>query len=216
MNVIALIAVLEAKGMSAADIIDVVKAVADGGGSRSSGALRTAKWRAKKAGDVTCDVTCDKSSPERPSTFLSEPLEFNQNLSSPPIVPPPRKPRSSAGDGEKSLLDSGVKAETLEAWKGVRKAKRAGPISVIAAAGLLREAIKARISADDAVRIAVERGWQTFKADWAQGNARAGPALGEPRRGAAGLVDALRELENEERSDDQRKPDGALFLLPGC
>lgn len=62
----------------------------------------------------------------------------------------------------------------LAAWKQVRKAKRAGPITEIAWKAIERESVKAGISTEDAVRICVERGWQSFNADWIAGKVSAG------------------------------------------
>jgi len=47
----------------------------------------------------------------------------------------------------------------------VRKAKKA-PLTEGALAGIRREAGKANISFEDALRISVERNWQTFRSDW--------------------------------------------------
>lgn len=58
----------------------------------------------------------------------------------------------------------------LTAWNQVRKAKRAGPITEIVWKGIERESALAGISPSDAVRICVERGWQSFKAEWVVGS----------------------------------------------
>ncbi len=47
----------------------------------------------------------------------------------------------------------------------VRKAKKA-PLTEGALAGIRREAARAKISFEDALRISVERNWQAFNADW--------------------------------------------------
>lgn len=47
----------------------------------------------------------------------------------------------------------------------VRKAKKA-PVTESALAGIRREAARANISFEDALRISIERNWQAFKADW--------------------------------------------------
>ena len=69
-------------------------------------------------------------------------------------------------DKPKKAFSPPVGDVLLQAWKQVRKAKRAGPITEIAWAGLVREASAAGISPEDAVRICVERGWVSVKADW--------------------------------------------------
>lgn len=60
----------------------------------------------------------------------------------------------------------GVPEELTNEWKAVRKAKRAGPISQTVIDAIYREAAKAGITPEQAVRCSVERGWQGFKADW--------------------------------------------------
>jgi hypothetical protein len=62
--------------------------------------------------------------------------------------------------------------ELLSAWNIVRSAKRAGAITSVAWSAVEREAAKAGISTDDAVRVCVERSWISFKAEWYQGGAR--------------------------------------------
>lgn len=52
----------------------------------------------------------------------------------------------------------------------VRKAKRAGPLTETAFMGIEREASTIGISAEQAIRICCERGWQGFKAEWLNGN----------------------------------------------
>lgn len=60
----------------------------------------------------------------------------------------------------------GVPEELTSEWKAVRKAKRAGPISQTVIDAIYREAAKAGITPEQAIRCSVERGWQGFKADW--------------------------------------------------
>ena len=60
----------------------------------------------------------------------------------------------------------GVLEELTKEWKEVRKARRAGPVSKTVIDALNREATKAGITAEQAVRYCIERGWQGFKADW--------------------------------------------------
>lgn len=68
----------------------------------------------------------------------------------------------------------GVPEELTSEWKAVRKAKRAGPISQTVIDAIYREAAKAGITPEQAVRCCVERGWQGFKADWYSNAATAG------------------------------------------
>lgn len=69
----------------------------------------------------------------------------------------------------------------------VRAAKKAGPLTETALAGLRREAAKAGITLAAAITVCCERGWQGFKADWiantAHGAARPPPpTAAEARR----------------------------------
>lgn len=64
-----------------------------------------------------------------------------------------------------SLIDAGVDRQIAEEYMQVRKVKRATN-TLTAFKGLEREAKKANISLNDAIRICVERSWQGFKAEW--------------------------------------------------
>lgn len=60
----------------------------------------------------------------------------------------------------------GVQPQTWSDWQTVRKAKRAGPVTVTVMQSMEREAHKAGISLQRAIEISTSRGWQGFKADW--------------------------------------------------
>lgn len=66
---------------------------------------------------------------------------------------------------KKSLIEMGVSEEVAEAWMAVRKAKKAVN-SEIAFNAVKREIAKAGLTPDNAIRIAVERSWCGFQADW--------------------------------------------------
>lgn len=59
----------------------------------------------------------------------------------------------------------GVSDQTWSDFLAVRKAKRA-PITLTALAGIEREALKAGLALESALRTCAERGWQSLKADW--------------------------------------------------
>lgn len=59
-------------------------------------------------------------------------------------------------------------------WLAVRRAKRAGPVTATVLAGMRREAAKAGVSVEAAIRTCAERGWQGFRADWLRPAAAAG------------------------------------------
>lgn len=64
------------------------------------------------------------------------------------------------------LTNLGVDEQIAKDWIGVRKAKRAGPVTDTVVKALQREAEAAGITVPEAVKICAERGWQGFKAEW--------------------------------------------------
>lgn len=60
----------------------------------------------------------------------------------------------------------GVSAELMADYEQVRKAKKAGPFTATALAGLQREASKAGVTLAEAITECCEAGWQGFKAEW--------------------------------------------------
>jgi hypothetical protein len=68
-------------------------------------------------------------------------------------------------DFKKALLEIGVSPQVAEDWLKVRKEKKAANTET-AFKGIQREIFKTGLSADECIRIAVERSWQGFKADW--------------------------------------------------
>lgn len=59
-----------------------------------------------------------------------------------------------------------VPADLLADWMAVRKAKKAGPLTATAIAGLRREADKAGLTAAQAIAFCCEASWQGFNAGW--------------------------------------------------
>ena len=96
-----------------------------------------------------------------------------------------------------ALIGQGVTPEVADAFMLVRKKARAVNSS-IALSGLLREIGRAGISADEAIRFAVEWSWRGFRAEWyfnktrslSRGTSKGGDAL---RQNLA----TLRSLENQ-------------------
>lgn len=68
-------------------------------------------------------------------------------------------------DFYKSLLEIGVKEQTAKDWMLVRKAKKAVN-SITAFDGLKSQIEKSGLSANDCIKIAVERNWQGFNHKW--------------------------------------------------
>lgn len=153
---------LAAKGLSLEEAVEFAKL----GAKKSSGALRQARYRArKKGGDVTSDVTRDASPP---------PIDNNHTppVSSDDETRPARKSRNPA-----PAKPEGVSEQVWADFTAHRKARKA-PISETALVGIQREAEKAGWSLEAALSECVSRGWQSFKADWVA-PARAPPG-GQP------------------------------------
>lgn len=68
----------------------------------------------------------------------------------------------AAADAE---LFPGVDPQVVADFKAIRKQKRA-PVTLTAMQAIQREAEKARMTLDDALRVCCARGWQGFKAEW--------------------------------------------------
>ncbi|MDR0736023.1 MAG: helix-turn-helix domain-containing protein [Zoogloeaceae bacterium] len=78
-----------------------------------------------------------------------------------------------------AAMPEGVDAGVWDDFLLMRRQKRA-PLTPTALAGLEREADKAGLSLEAVLRECCQRGWQGFKAEWMQQNARASPDV--PRR----------------------------------
>jgi len=104
-------------------------------------------------------------------------------LSKPPASPSeaPSKPEAGAEAEtevarQKALPIPGVPPPLLADYLEVRKGKRAGKITQTVIDGLQREADKAGISIEDAVKACCEFGWQGFRADWYAGRVSTKPS----------------------------------------
>lgn len=78
-----------------------------------------------------------------------------------PVKEPVREPKE-----RESAYAPPLPADLLADFLVVRKAKKAGPLTKTAVAGICREAEKAGISLIDAVTACCEYGWQGFNAGW--------------------------------------------------
>lgn len=80
---------------------------------------------------------------------------------------PPRNPKEPSGKPTTApgLLDD-IEPQVVADYLQVRKAKKAGPLTATAVAGLRREAAKAGITCTDAMKACCEFGWQGFNATW--------------------------------------------------
>lgn len=87
---------------------------------------------------------------------------------------------------------TGIPETLWREWLAVRRAKRSGPVTATAWAAIEREADNARISPAEAVTIAVENSWASFKAAWHSNNQQRNRANGKQT-----VEEATRELMAE-------------------
>ena len=113
----------------------------------------------------------------------------------------------------------GIADDLLSDFLAVRKAKRAGPLTDTALAGIRREAEKAGLTLEQAITACCEFGWQGFNAGW-YADRTAGRAATTPRRADTGETAYQRSMREriEEAAPDiaRRAPaprqDAADFL----
>lgn len=171
--------------------------------SREKARARLQKWKAKQPENVS------KRSETSPNVFNGSRAgvtRVENNLLTKKIIDQKeRKKETRAGalvvSSEAELTDAGVEAETLNAWKGVRKEKRSGPISKPVVDALRREAAKAGLTLQQVVTICCERGWQGFKADWLIEARASGPPQGR-RTASHAFMELAREQKKQESPYD--------------
>ena len=124
-----------------------------------------------------------------------EPVNTNSARATAAPAAPTIPPAPPAPPAPPVATIAGVPEELTSEWKQVRKAKRAGPISQTVIDALHREAGKAGITVEQAVRCCVERGWQGFKADWytnAAGHSAGQQQTAKYSGAAAAIYDGVR------------------------
>lgn len=87
-----------------------------------------------------------------------------------------------------------VSPETVRDFTAIRRAKRS-PLTATAISGLRREAAKAGVTLDEALRICCERGWQGFKAEWIEQSRAPPPTQQQPSKTLA-AIQALERMKN--------------------
>ena len=97
-------------------------------------------------------------------------------------------------DFKKSLLEIGVTPQVAEDWLKVRKAKKAANTKT-AFERIHTEIMLSGMSADECIRIAVERSWQGFKAEWVDNYRKQQPTRPTGRRGVTVLENNLAVAE---------------------
>lgn len=83
-----------------------------------------------------------------------------------------------------AILFHGIPAEVVGDFKELRKRKKA-PITATAIAGIKREADRAGLSLESALRTCCERGWTGFNADWVA-DGRGGAVAGKQQSPGGG------------------------------
>jgi DNA-binding MarR family transcriptional regulator len=111
------------------------------------------------------------------------PNNIKDNISPTEII---NKEKDVRFDFKKSLLEIGVSPQVAEDWLKVRKAKKAANTKT-AFERIHTEIMLSGMSADECIRIAVERSWQGFKAEWVDNYRRQQPARPTGRRGVSVL-----------------------------
>jgi uncharacterized protein YdaU (DUF1376 family) len=79
------------------------------------------------------------------------------------------------------LLKRGIPEDLARDFNAIRKAKRT-PLTLTAIEGIEREAGKAGLTLEQALRECCARGWQGFKADWLTRDGKAAPTATVPAR----------------------------------
>lgn len=115
-----------------------------------------------------------------------------------------KNPKAETFDAATHLNTSGVGAQVAADWLAQRKKLGALP-TLTAIEGIEREAKKASISLEDALRECCERGWRGFKAEWYLKNQQ---SQSKPQGGAFMSKQARAEAENRRNHPDMYNPDG--------
>ena len=95
-------------------------------------------------------------------------------------------PKPQKFDFRKALLSAGVEPEVADAWMQVRKAKKAVNTEIAwkAISNQIARAEKIGKNANECIRVAVEKSWSGFNADWLEDF----PSKGTPSRRAGAPV----------------------------
>lgn len=88
----------------------------------------------------------------------------------------------SLRSGDVAHLALGITAKVLSDYLAVRKAKKAGPLTDTAIAGLQREADRAGITLGEAITACCEFSWTGFNADWYAERKAKSPRAAQPFR----------------------------------
>lgn len=142
-----------------------------------------------------------------PQQMQQPPQEVQTNHQEPPIEPSKNQNKPGSFDPAEYLQTLGVCNTTITDWLAHRKKKKANP-SQTAIDEIAKQAAKAGLSLDDALRESCASGWTGFKAHWVKPNRLArvggvqGSAMNQQRLEIANAMYSTR------RRDDERTVDG--------
>lgn len=118
----------------------------------------------------------DSTSQEKPTTTSRE--KPTLNLPSEPINESEKKKR--AFDALAHLVSLGIDESVASDWLTIRKAKKS-PLTLTAINGVTREAAKAGLTLEAAIRYCCESGWVGFNANWYADRVRKLPATAQAK-----------------------------------
>lgn len=209
MSIVAAIRTMLEKGLSlehaliAAEALEETIAPID---TRSKGAIRTEKWRERKASQSVTErhktsqaSHCDeKVSPSLSPKEKSPPITPSKEIT--PISTPSKTPSTplAAGDVLKILTEC-LTIETATDLIAHRKALKS-PMTIGSAKGLVKSFLNFG-DPEAAALSMMANGWKGFKPDWMKSEARAGPLRSAQRGGAAHLLAELIEQRNDDRQE---------------
>jgi hypothetical protein len=125
---------------------------------RTSSAERQKRYRERKK-EASCDASVtDDSDVTRDVTNNAREEKRREEKKE-------TKTRAPRFDAQAHLESLSVDSSIARDWLELRKAKKL-PVTETAVDGVVREAEKAELSLDDALRICCERGWAGFNAKW--------------------------------------------------
>lgn len=149
---------------------------------------RVRKYREKQKNQEVSSGNTDETLQKRSSNGLDTDTEQIQNR---------EEKKKTTPDGE---LFPNVDGQVVIDFKAMRNKQKAA-ITKTAIEGIEREAAKAGMSLEAALRMCCERGWRGFKAEWVQQQARGSPTYQTANDKAKSLADRLTGRTRDERTN---------------
>lgn len=165
-------------------------------GQYSENPANRSNWYAFVDEEVFIHLPCRANGvPSKANAFALQGKSTNTTNSKQDSKPDTKAKRASApAFGREDLIEFGVQEQIADDFLAVRKAKRA-PLTETALDAIKREAGKAGLDLNAALRICVERNWQSFMAEWILRPTASAP-------GAAAKFDPVAHV-NKNRKGDQ-------------